>query len=75
MTLPQPIRRHPNAMTAGVSGVGVGTLIVWALGHWGISMDAEVAAVIAGMVSSVALLIGKAGLRGLARLIWRGSGE
>lgn len=63
---------HPNAVVGGASGAGVGTLVVWLLGRYGVSLDAEVAATIAGGISAVVLFIGKNGLRGAWHLVWRG---
>ena len=65
---------HPNA-TVGASGTGLGVLVVWFLGnvwpHAAISAEAGVA--VTGAVVTVALFIGRRGLRGIGRMIWRGS--
>lgn len=64
---------HPNAVVGGTAGIGGGTLVVWLLGLAGVEMTPEVGALIAGAASTVALLIGRKGVRGIARAIWRGS--
>jgi len=71
--VPEPIKHHPNATTAGgLSGAGV--FIVWLIGHLGVSLGAEDATIITGAITSTGLLIGKRGICGLARLIWKGDG-
>lgn len=67
------ISRHPNASVALGSGAGLGPLVVWCVGFTGAAVPAEVAAALGGMVASVFLLIGRRGIRGLARSIWHGS--
>lgn len=62
---------HPNAATAGAA-TGPTVLIVWLAGHFGLNVGAEVAVVVAGVVASGALLIGRKGLRGVIRTIWSG---
>lgn len=74
MAAPQIVSQNPNAATAGVSGAGVGTLVVWLLGHFGVTFTAEVGAVIAGAVATVVLWIGRNGLKSALRIIWRGQG-
>lgn len=69
--VPEPIKHHPNASTAtGLGGVGV--LVVWLLGRNGVSLSGEDSAVISGAVTSVGLLIGKRGVRGLFSVFWKG---
>lgn len=71
--LPEPVRQHPNASTAtGLGGLGV--LTVWLLGHFHVSLTGEDSAVISGAITSVGLFIGRAGVKGLIRVIWRGQG-
>lgn len=65
------MRGHPNT-TVSVGGSGVGVLIVWLAGHFGVSLSAEEGVVIAGAVTTAALFVGRKGLRGIARMIWRG---
>lgn len=65
------MRRHPNASVAGGSGA-LGILLVWILGQFGVALPPEVAAAISTAAATLALVIGRRGLSGLARLIWRG---
>lgn len=69
-----PLGKHPNtALSIGTGSAGV--LIIWLLGHLGVSMPNEVAVLIAGGVTSLALLIGRKGVKGIGRLLWHGSDE
>lgn len=64
--------KHPNAAVAA-GGSSLSAFIVWIFGnvfHW--SLSAEDGAVIAGAVSTVVLVIGRSGVRGLWRRIWDG---
>jgi hypothetical protein len=67
------IGKHPNASVALGSGSGLGALIVWIAGMAGMTMPAEIGAVVAGVVAGVALFIGKEGLKGLLRALWVGN--
>lgn len=67
------IAKHPNAVVGGTAGIGGGTLVVWLLGLAGVDMTPEVGALIAGGASTAALLVGRKGVRGIARAVWRGS--
>lgn len=64
--------KHPNATVGGLSGAGIGTFLVYALGKAGVQLDPEAASAIAGAVAAIALFIGRNGVRGLIHLIWRG---
>ena len=66
-----PATKHPNAATSGAAG-GVGVLVVYILGEAGVKLPAEVAGAIVIAASSVALFIGREGLRGLIRWAWFG---
>lgn len=48
---------------------------MWLLGVAGVVMTPEVGALIAGALASAALLIGRKGVRGIARAIWRGADD
>lgn len=74
MAAPQVVKNNPNATTAtGLGGFGI--FIVWLLGYCGVSLGAEDATVITGAITSGGLLIGKRGVCGIARLIWKGDGQ
>lgn len=66
------MNRHPNALTATGSG-GVGVFVVWLLGYLGVDISAEIGALIATGAAATALFIGRKGLVGVARILWRGS--
>jgi hypothetical protein len=63
---------HPNAVAAGAS-TGPSVFLVWILGYLGVDVSPEVAVVIAGGIAAATLLVGRKGLRGIARTLWRGS--
>lgn len=62
---------HPNAAAAGTSS-GLTVLVVWLLSLAGVDVSPEVAAALAGAVATVVLLIGRDGIGGVARIVWRG---
>ena len=64
----------PNASVAGGS-TGVGVLVVWLLGRYGVDLSAEVGAAIAGGAATILLVIGRRGIKGTLQRIWSGSGK
>lgn len=64
--------KHPNAAAGGLSGAGLGTLIVFALGKAGVHLEPEAASAIAGATAAAALFVGRNGVAGVWRLIVRG---
>lgn len=64
---------HPNA-TVATGTTGAGVLVVWLLGHFGVSVSAEDGAAIAGIATAVLLFVGRNGIRGIIRRIWGGAG-
>lgn len=63
---------HPQAAASGGVGI-IATLLVWAANRYGVEFGAvEGAAAASGMIA-VGALIGRRGLRGIARILWRGS--
>lgn len=66
--------KHPNALTAGGAS-SLGVLVVWLAGYFGVDLGAEEGAAIAGVAATVALFVGRKGILGLARVLWRGSGS
>jgi hypothetical protein len=68
-----PIQSHPNATVAG-GLTGLSALVVAVAGWLGAAITATQAVAISGGITTVGLLIGKRGVRGLARLLWRGDG-
>lgn len=67
-----PLKSHPNAVISGGSG-GLGFLLVWALNRWtGAAIDGETGALIATAATTVALFIGREGIRGAVKRLWSG---
>ena len=66
------MKDHANTATA-VGVTGLAALIVWLLGFWDIvDVPPAVSATIAGLLVALALGIRTRGIRGLARMLWRG---
>ena len=69
-----PVSNNPNAsLAAGSTGIGV--VAIYILGLFGVNPPPEVAVAGAGAFTSLFLFIGKSGLSGLPRLIWKGGGS
>jgi hypothetical protein len=67
-----PVSNNPNAsLAAGSTGVGV--VVIYLLGLLGVSLSPEVAVALGGGVTAALLFVGKNGLKGVWRVIWRGS--
>jgi hypothetical protein len=73
MAAPAPVQAHPNATVAG-GLTGLSALVVAVAGWFGAAITATQAVAISGGITTVGLLIGKRGIRGLARVVWRGQG-
>lgn len=67
-----PIKNNPNASVAGGT-TGLGVIVVFVLGALGVPVPPEVAVAGVGLVSTAVLVIGRRGIRGIARSIWRGN--
>ena len=65
--------KNPNAAAAGGT-IAPGVLVVWLLGHFGVDMSAEVGTVIGGLAAAALLFVGREGIRGAFRRVWRGKG-
>jgi hypothetical protein len=68
------VAKHPNATTTLVTSSGGGALVSWLLddvGHFGV--PAFACAAIAGGLGAAALFIGRNGLHGVVRFLWRGT--
>lgn len=63
--------KHPNATVAGGTG-GTAALVVALLHASGIDISLDLAVAITAAVPPVALFIGRNGLRGVIRVVWRG---
>lgn len=63
---------HPNATAAGGSSL-VAVALVYIASLFGLDVPAEVGAAFAGGLAAAVLMIGRRGITGIARTIWRGS--
>lgn len=64
--------KHPNATVAGGSS-GLGVAVVWLAGNvFHQDLSAESGAAIAGAVATVALLVGRHGIKGIWRMVVNG---
>jgi hypothetical protein len=69
-----PVTEHPNAVVGGGAPTSVAA-ILYLLGLFGVDIpDPSLGAGIAigGGISALALLIGRVGIRGIARHLWGG---
>jgi hypothetical protein len=66
------VSAHPNAAVGGSTATGA-LVVVWILGRVGVTLTAEEGAVIAGAASTLALLIGRNGVKGVVGMVWHGS--
>ena len=71
MQAPAPVRHHPNASLAVGAGTPAGGMI-WAAGHFGVSLSAEDGAYITTGVIALSLAIGRRGISGIMKRVWRG---
>lgn len=68
--------KHPNATVGLVTGSGLGTLVAWLLNDVAhLAVPGVGCAAIAGGLAATALFIGRNGVRGVAQLVWRGTGR
>ena len=65
------MKTNPNAAVAA-GGSGLSVFVVWLLGYLHVALGAEDGAIIAGAVASIALFVGRNGLKGIAKRIWGG---
>lgn len=65
------MRTNPNT-NAGAIGGALGVLVSWLLGHYHIDLSAEDGAAISTVLAAFLLYVGRDGLRGLFRDLWRG---
>jgi hypothetical protein len=68
------VTNHPNAVAAGAAFTPISLLVVWLAGRFGVAdFGAEEGVIVAGGITTVGLFIGRKGVRGVARIFWRGS--
>ena len=63
---------HPNAVVAGSSAFSAAGLVT-VLAAFGIACPLAAAVFIVAAVPTIALAVGRKGVRGIVRQIWRGS--
>jgi hypothetical protein len=64
---------HPNS-TVAAGGAGAGALVIWAASRFGVTLTAYEGIAVASGLSTAALLVGRDGIKGLARVVWKGKG-
>lgn len=66
--------KHPQTVVGG--GMSALALIAfYAARAAGYELPGDQAIILAGGLTTVALFVGRTGVRGVARIIWRGTGE
>lgn len=68
--------KHPNSATA-LGSASVVAVVLYVLSLFGVEVPEppmEVTLALGGLASSLALLIGRSGVRGLLSMVWRGRG-
>lgn len=68
------VRNNPNAAAAVGSGT-LATLIVGGATLAGFEVDPVLATAAAGALTAAVLLVGRKGIRGIARQLWRGEDD
>jgi len=63
---------HPNATAAGGASI-LAVLVLLVARYLGLELTGEEGAAVAGGLATVTLLVGRNGVRGIARTFWRGS--
>lgn len=64
---------HPNAVVGGTAGLGGGVGVVEILDTVGVHISGPQGALIAGGLTTIALVIGRHGIRGLWNIIVNGN--
>lgn len=64
--------KHPNAIIGGGSGIALGPAVVEVLALAGVEISSTLGAVIGALAAGAVLLIGRDGVRGIARTLWHG---
>lgn len=65
------MRTNPNTNAGALAGA-FGVLVTWLLGHYHVDLSAEDGASISTGLAALILYIGRDGLRGIFRTMWRG---
>jgi hypothetical protein len=70
---PQVVKKNPNAAVGATTGA-LAIAVAWvATNGLHVQLSAEDGAAVATLLSTGALFLGHHGIRGIARMIWRGS--
>jgi hypothetical protein len=64
-----PVKKHPNATTALVSSLGLGSIIVTVGSRFGLHLSGEEGLAVAGVLATGALFLGRNGLLGTYRAV------
>jgi hypothetical protein len=71
-----PISKHPNAITALISGATIGSGVTWLVQHWlGWKLSPQSGLYIGTGVASAVLFIGRNGWDGIKGLVLHGTGR
>lgn len=63
---------NPNTNAGALAGA-LGVLVTWLLGHYHVDLSAEDGAAISTGLAALVLYVGRDGIRGIFRTIWRGN--
>ena len=63
--------QNPNTNAAAIGGA-LGVLCSWLLGHYHVALSAEDGSAISTGLAAIVLYIGRDGIRGVFRNLWRG---
>lgn len=66
------MKTNPNTNAGGIGGA-IGVAITWLLGHYHVALSPEAGAAIATGTAALVLYIGRDGLGGVFRILWRGT--
>lgn len=66
------MKQNPNTNAAGLGGA-LGVVAAWLLGHYHVAVSAEQGAALSTVCATAILYVGRDGLRGIFRAVWRGS--
>lgn len=63
--------QNPNTNAGALAGA-LGVLVTWLLGHYHVDLTAEDGAAISTGLAALVLYVGRDGIRGIFRTMWRG---
>lgn len=65
--------KHPNALVGTAGGAGLGPAVVEVLALFDVEVSGTLGAVIGGAAAGIVLMVGRKGVRGIARTVWAGN--